>query len=78
MTLPPHPGFIVYLEAPSMREVRRLPVTQVPDELRFAQTPEGWVPVVKVVAQTDGDRRTLSEFGPDDQLLRTTTQRREP
>jgi hypothetical protein len=46
----------------------------VPESIRFADTPEGPVPVVRVVARTSGDRRIIREYGPDGELLRSTVQ----
>ncbi len=74
MSQPTHPGFIEYFEED--RPVDRLPIAQVPKELQFAQTPEGLLPVVKVVAHIRGDERIIREYAPGEKLVRSTVQRR--
>jgi hypothetical protein len=49
----------------------------VPGFMAFAYTPEGRVPVVRVVATTLEDKRWIREYGPDGQLLRSTLQLRD-
>lgn len=73
-TKPPHPGEITFLEED--REVSRRPIAEVPESLRYARTPEGWAPVVKVVAQVRGAGRFIREYGADGTLLRETVQRK--
>ena len=67
-----HPGVIVFFEGERQVATRR--ASELPEELLFADTPRGRVPVVKVVAHIGADRREILEFGPDDQLLRSTLQ----
>ncbi|HYH94352.1 hypothetical protein [Hyalangium sp.] len=74
MSKPKHPGFIRYIDGKTQQEVRRLDISQVPESLQYAQTPNGWVPVVKVVSLVEGPQRTLREYGPADELLRSTVQ----
>jgi hypothetical protein len=76
MSKPPHPGFIRYIDGKTQQEVRRRDISQVPEALRYAQTPSGWVPVVKVVSIELDTQRTIREYGPSDELLRSTVQRR--
>ncbi|MBN9687188.1 MULTISPECIES: hypothetical protein [unclassified Corallococcus] len=77
MHKPKHPGFIRYIDGKTQQEVRRMEIAQVPEALQYAQTPKGWVPVVKVVALEEGNQRTLREYGPGDELLRSTVQVRQ-
>ncbi|WP_158623393.1 hypothetical protein [Corallococcus sp. CA053C] len=51
--------------------------SQVPEALQYAQGPKGWVPVVKVIALEEGNQRTLREYGPEGELLRSTVQVRQ-
>jgi hypothetical protein len=74
MSKPKHPGFIRYIDGQTQQEVRRMDISQVPEALQYAQTPGGWVPVVKVVSTEAGNQRTLREYGPSDELLRSTVQ----
>ncbi len=72
MTRPAHPGTIHYHQGPEETLVRSVAVADVPEPLRYAQTPDGEVPVVKVVALTTAVGLELREYGPAGQLLRTT------
>jgi hypothetical protein len=74
---PRHPGTIVYVDGDTGEETTE-DAAAVPESLRFAETEEGLVPVVRVVARTAGDRRYIREYGPDGELLRSTTQIAEP
>lgn len=48
----------------------------VPESIRFAESKDGIsTPVVKIVDITDGNTRTIKQYGADDVLLRTTYQR---
>jgi hypothetical protein len=78
MSKPKHPGFIRYIDGKTQQELRRMDIAQVPEDLRYAQTPGGWVPVVKVVSFEEGNQRTLREYGPAEELLRSTVQLRSP
>ncbi|MCP3097970.1 hypothetical protein LZ198_03665 [Myxococcus sp. K15C18031901] len=73
-----HLGTIVYIDGETRQEVSRVKSAQLPKSERFATTREGIVPVVKVIAYTEGDRRIVREFGPEGELLRSTVQLREP
>ncbi|HZN94023.1 MAG TPA: hypothetical protein VFB81_15025 [Myxococcales bacterium] len=71
---PQHPGTIVYVNGDTGEESAS-PISEVPEELRFAPDQDGnLVPVVRVVARTAGDQRNIHELGPDGQLLRSTVQ----
>ena len=73
-----HPGEIAYIDGNTSEIVSRKRASQVPEKMRFVETTDGLVPVVKVVAHVFGDRRTIQEFGPNDELLRSTIQLRTP
>lgn len=73
-TSPAHPGKITYIDGNTNKVVSTDDVAKVPESLRFADTPAGRVPVVKVIATVAGDQRTIREYGPKDELLRSTVQ----
>jgi hypothetical protein len=72
-TPPDHPGTIVFVDGDTNEETEEQ-AADVPESIRFAETPEGLVPVVRVVARTSGTRRIIREYGPDGELLRSTVQ----
>jgi hypothetical protein len=76
METPLHPGTIVYAKVVDGQEivVSERPVAEVPEAMRFHQTPQGPVPVVKAVAMLGpGDRIIeIHEYGPGGVLLRST------
>ena len=74
---PVHPGKIVYVDGNSGRVVAEEDAKNVPDFMAFVRTPEGHVPVVKVVATTLENERWIREYGPDGRLLRSTLQLRD-
>lgn len=67
-----HPGQIVYVDGDTGEVTSVRDVARVPESMRA----RGGVPVVKVVATKRGDERTIREYGPDDELLSSTVQRR--
>jgi hypothetical protein len=75
-TKPPHPGTITYIDGDTQRSLAVRPVADVPEESRYVKVGDTWVPVVKVVATMVGEQSRVTELGPNDQPLRTTTQRR--
>jgi hypothetical protein len=70
-----HPGTITYVDDDAKTE-KVLPVSQVPEALRFGQMGELQVPVVKVVAKLRGGELLIREYGPKGELLRSTLQRK--
>ncbi len=78
MSEPKHPGSIQYIDGQTQQVTHTANISEVPASLRFAETPQGLVPVVKVVAHQEGDRRIIREYGPDGQFLRSTVQVRTP
>jgi hypothetical protein len=73
-----HPGTIVYVDGRTLRETDRVAASDVPPLLRFAPTPRGLVPVVRVVLYLESERRVIREYGPRGELLRSTAQYRDP
>jgi len=69
-----HPGIIVVVDGDTNRVLRRDSVDDVPESLHFVETTAGLVPVVRIVAFDHGDRRTIYEYGPDGELLRSRIQ----
>jgi oxalate decarboxylase/phosphoglucose isomerase-like protein (cupin superfamily) len=75
---PKHPGTIEFVNGITNEVTHRRPISEVPESLRFANTEQGLVPVVKIVELTSGDQREIHLYGPNEQWLRTTLQRRDP
>ncbi|QRN97492.1 hypothetical protein JRI60_52685 [Archangium violaceum] len=78
MSEPKHPGSIQYIDGKTQQVTQTVDIAEVPANLRFAETPEGLVPVVKVVALQEGNQRIIREYGPEGQFLRSTVQVRPP
>lgn len=72
-----HPGKIVYVDGNSGRTLSVDDAERVPRAQRFAATPRGPVPVVRVVSAVCGNQQLLHAYGPDGELLRSTVQRRQ-
>jgi hypothetical protein len=73
-----HPGKIEFVDGNKNEVIKVVTAEEVPEQFRFAPTTTGLVPVTRVVATTVGDERTIREYGPDGQLLRSTIQLRQP
>lgn len=74
---PAHPGSITYVDGDTNAE-KVMPISGVPEALRFAQNEKGLlVPVVRVVAKIAGNQRFIREYGPNNEFLRSTVQRSE-
>lgn len=71
---PVHPGKITYIDGNTNAVVSTAEISTVPERMRFADTPQGPVPVVKVIATVAGNQRTIREYGPAGELLRSTVQ----
>jgi hypothetical protein len=71
---PKHPGTVTFVdEAGEKIEA----ADSVPESIRFAPNAHGVsVPVVRVVAMTDGARRIIRAYGIDGVELRSTVQLR--
>lgn len=73
-----HPGKISYFELDPITKEEKLTSTadikDVPESLRFADTPDGHIPVVKVVMIPSDKFREIIEYGPKGQFLRNTIQ----
>ncbi|RKH07801.1 hypothetical protein D7V97_20930 [Corallococcus sp. CA053C] len=77
MSEPKHPGTIQFVDGATQQVTKTVDATEVPLSIRFAKNEAGeLVPVVKIVAFQEGDRRTLREYGPEGQFLRSTVQLR--
>lgn len=75
MNLPKHPGTITFIDGASERVEQ---ASAVPESIRFSPDKNGkLVPVVRVVAYTQGSRRVIREYGVDGTELRSTVQIRE-
>jgi hypothetical protein len=73
-----HPGTILFIDGRTQQITVRLDATEVPRSVRFADTKQGRVPVVKVVAYPKGSQRVIREYGPADELLRTSITSNDP
>jgi hypothetical protein len=69
-----HPGFIVFVDGDTGVEVRRVEASTMPESACFEDTPNGRVPIVKIVAHTGGNERHLLAYGPNGELLRSIVQ----
>jgi hypothetical protein len=70
-----HPGKITMVNADDGTS-KVLEASQVPEAVRFVNTPEGRLPIVRIVSSTSGDKRTIQEYGTEGQMLRSTVQTR--
>ncbi len=68
-----HPGTIVFVDADRGTETSR-DASRVPDRIRFAATAEGQVPVVKVVARSQGRRRIIRSYDERGRVVSSTVQ----
>ncbi|HZI12178.1 MAG TPA: hypothetical protein VE153_17475 [Myxococcus sp.] len=79
MSEPKHPGTITFVDGATQKVTETVDAKEVPASIRFAPNEAGeLVPVVKVVALQEGDRRVIREYGPEGQFLRSTVQVRTP
>ncbi|MEQ9498408.1 MAG: hypothetical protein RIT81_16155 [Deltaproteobacteria bacterium] len=69
-----HPGKIVYVDGNTQQVVMERPIADVPRDMHYVKTKAGLVPIVRVVATTTGDHRSIVEYGPDGEALRRTEQ----
>lgn len=67
-----HPGTITFIDGDTTRVED---ASTLPESLRFAEARDGSrVPVVRIVAFTEEERRIIREYGVDGALLRSTVQ----
>jgi len=71
-TPPAHPGKITYVDGRTQKVIEIEDAADVPESMRFAETPRGLVPIVKVVLHRERERSEIHEYGPDGELLRST------
>jgi hypothetical protein len=73
---PRHPGKIDFYENRNGKEIltHTDKIENIPDNFRFIQIDNDWIPIVKVVAIMDdkGRPREITEYGPGGQRLRNT------
>jgi hypothetical protein len=76
-----HPGKISYYELDPVTKQEKLTSTveidKVPEAMRFGDTPEGLIPIVKVVMIPGDKFREIIEYGPKNQFVRNTIQIRQ-
>ena len=73
---PTHPGKIIFIDGVTQEITAEKSAAEVPSRIRFVETPQGRVPVVKIVNFTTEDKRTIRQYGPEGQLLKSTVQMR--
>jgi hypothetical protein len=74
---PEHPGTVEYIDGNTGRVVRTRDASELPEDRLWVHVEGRWVPIVRVVAKKyDDDHRVITELGPNNEVLRTTTQRR--
>jgi|JI10StandDraft_1071094.scaffolds.fasta_scaffold1282300_2 hypothetical protein len=71
---PKHPGKISFINGITQEIREEVDATTVPESIRFVESDTGWVPVVKIVDITTETQRTIRQYGPEGQLLRSTVQ----
>jgi hypothetical protein len=71
---PKHPGKIVFVDGITQQVVKERSASEVPFNVRFIETEDGLVPVVKIVNFTTLEQQIIRQYGPDDQLLSSTVQ----
>lgn len=72
--MPIHPGKIIYLNGNTDEVIREMPIEDVPSNMRYVETDDGFVPVVKVIATTVDNQRFIRQYGPNDEFLSETIQ----
>ncbi|MEL6349927.1 MAG: hypothetical protein AAFV53_42890 [Myxococcota bacterium] len=72
-----HPGTIVFVDETNGTE-RARPAAEVPDTVAWATVDGEKRAVVRVIAVTAGQQRTLRSYGTDGRLLSSTVQVRRP
>ena len=65
-----HPGVILFVDGLTDRVIREAKAEEVPEAVRFAPTPDGPVPVVRIVCFDHPGARIIREYGPNGELLR--------
>lgn len=72
-----HPGTITFLDGNTDQIVDEVAASDVPPEVAFVEVDGQLQPVVRVVAFTSDDRRTIHQYGAAGELLNSTIQIRE-
>lgn len=71
---PAHPGTITFVDGMTKKVTHTRTAEEVPESVRFAESDGQLVPVVRIEAYEEGDRRIIREFGEDGTELRSTVQ----
>lgn len=69
-----HPGTIQLVDGETDEVIEHLNAGELPDEAKWEETDDGWVPIVRVVTSEAGGVRRLRMYGPDGALLRSVTE----
>jgi hypothetical protein len=72
---PAHPGMIIIVDGETNEVVDMVRAADLPEGARFQRTEKGLIPIVKLVAKGDCERRMLLAYGPGGELLRSTVDR---
>lgn len=70
---PTHPGTVVFYDADKDEITDEADAATLPDSMKFEETDEGLVPIVRVVLFTREDRQIIASYGPNGELLRTVS-----
>ena len=68
-----HPGVITFVDEDQGTE-SQVSADSVPEGIAFVWSPEGSVPVVRVVSHLRGAQRVIRSYGADGALLESTVQ----
>jgi hypothetical protein len=76
VTEPEHPGKVVFVDGSTQEIAAEVDASSVPLPLRFVEIEDVFYPVVKIVVFTTEAGRTIRQYGPGDELLKSTVQAR--
>ena len=72
--MPEHPGKIIFVDGLTQEVTKEVLASEVPFNIRFIETEDGFVPVVKIVNFATEDRNIIRQYGPNNELLQSTVQ----
>jgi hypothetical protein len=68
---PVHPGKVVFYDADNDRITDEADAESLPFAMKFVETDEGFLPVVRVVMFSRGDQKVIASYGVNGELLHT-------
>lgn len=69
---PEHPGNIIFVNGMTGETTKTVPAAEVPENIRYVETDEGFVPVVRIEDYAFENQLTIRQYGPDGELLQST------